>query len=120
MDDIKAWAFPIECDENGNIKTVTGEDAIRQSIIMIMNTNITERYYHRGYGVGLNKFVFSIVNYTAIKQIEKRVRQAIEDWEKRVKLINVEAKGQSNKILIDVAYEFNHREYRYTHSLDVS
>jgi hypothetical protein len=120
MDNIKAWAFPIDCDENGNIKTVTGEDAIRQSIIMIMNTRIGERYFHRGYGVGLNQFVFSVVNYTVITQIEDSLRQAIETWEKRVKLIKVEAKGQRNKILIDVVYEFNHREHHYTHSLEVS
>ena len=113
------WAFPVECDENGRLKEVTGDDVIRQSIRMILTTAVGERYYHRDFGVGLNHFVFGIINYTTLQQIERQVREAITEWEKRVKLVNVEVKGHSSKIHISVAYEFENREYNFTHSLDM-
>jgi phage baseplate assembly protein W len=120
MDDNKrGWAFPIECDPlTGRIREVSDDKTIHQSIRMILETSQGERYFYRNFGCGLKNFVFGTMNYTTLKQIEQDVRKSIEEWEKRVTLLSVQAKTDSmEKVNIEIDYQINERKFNYTYEL---
>jgi phage baseplate assembly protein W len=123
MDNMRGWAFPIECNPlTGRIQEVSGEESVKQSIKMILNTNPGERFFYRGFGSGLTNFVFGLTNYTALKQVEMQVKESIEEWEKRISLISVKAQTDGvEKICIEINYQLkdNGTEFSYTHELEI-
>lgn len=110
MSDIKrrGWAFPIEIDEKtGKVKEIDDKDMIKQSIIMILSTEIGDRKMLPEYGCALRQFMFEPITYTLLKRIEKEVDRAIRKWESDINGISVAANqnySDGNRVEIVIEY----------------
>lgn len=105
---IEGWSFPIDIDQKtGKIKTVNNNDVIKQSVNMILKTQIMERKIFSDYGSELKSFMFGIVDSNYIRSFKKNVKDSITRWEPHVTDINVDAQSNSgpiSRIEADVEY----------------
>jgi len=101
------WAFPPQLEADSTIAMVAYEEDIRQAIIIIMETEPGERVMRPDFGAGLNRFVFEPLNTTTMALIQKRVEEALIDWEPRIDVIEVKVtmdQNEQNKLWIDMIY----------------
>ena len=78
-------------DAAGGIDTVADDEAIRQSLLLLISTRPGERVMRPEYGCDLHRLVFSPNDDTAAGLAIHFVRQAVERWEPRVEVLTVDA-----------------------------
>lgn len=109
---LQGWKFPIELDEQtGKIKTISGDQEIREAIKIILTTRTGERIGTPQFGSNLFEFMFASINYTELKEIEYEVNRALKRWEPRIRDLEVRAQedlANKGKIFIDLKYRTEH------------
>jgi len=83
--------FGLVVDPSGAIDTVADDEAIRQSLLLLISTRPGERVMRPEYGCDLARLVFSPNDDTTAGLAIHFVRQAVERWEPRVEVIRVDA-----------------------------
>lgn len=85
--------FPIKPEAaSGRIKMVSAEEDIRQAIRIILGTRKGERVMHPDFGCGIHDYAFGTMDYTTLSMIEGSVREALIQWEPRIRDVEVSAK----------------------------
>lgn len=121
---LTGWKFPIQLDEvTGKIKTVEDNQNIKQSIRMILDTQLQERKIVPNFGSEIRSYMFGVVNPIYIADIRRSVRSAIEMWQKNIRDLNVSVKatdGPIAKVEVNVDYITNIEptQERFTKKLD--
>ena len=99
LPNIKGWKFPIDVDdETGKIKFTTNNDTIKQSVTMILQTQIFERKIFSRYGSDIRTFMFDIVDSNYISSFKKSVKDSIFSCEPYVENLNVSVKASNGPI----------------------
>jgi uncharacterized protein len=83
-------AFPLGVDQRGAIALVEGETDIGQAISIILATAPGERPMRPEFGCAVHDHVFDVLDAAAFGAIESAVRQAIERWEPRASVLDVD------------------------------
>ena len=104
----RGWAFPVALDQRtGGIAMSAHERDIEQSIYIILSTAKGERLMRPEFGCGIHSFVFQVMNTTTMTLIEQSVREALERWERRIKVENVAVTydpSPGNQCLVRIDY----------------
>lgn len=98
------WAFPVQVDATGGVRTRSGEDDIREAIEIILGTQLGERAMRPEFGSGLVDLVFDPNDANLAGRIEFFVRKSLERWEPRILLKEVLARPEGERMSIDVRY----------------
>jgi len=100
-------AFPIQ-EENGTFKTVSGIDALEQSIRAIVETEKGEHVMHPEYGWPIRELMAKGDS----DEISKTVRQAIMDGESRIDYsdLNVKAAPLENDV-VEISVNYSVKAY---------
>jgi phage baseplate assembly protein W len=86
----RGWAFPFAIEGgSGRIAVVSYEEAVRQSILLILETAPGERVMRPEFGCGIHELVFQVIDTALIAQVEQRVRGALTEFEPRIDLLDV-------------------------------
>lgn len=105
---IRGWKFPIQLDkDNGRIATVEDNENIKQSVRIILLTQIRERKLVPNFGTNIRSFLFNIVDPTFVSTLKKSITNAIRSWEKHIKDLNVSIStedGATSRINVDIDY----------------
>lgn len=123
----KGWALPIGLDdivlvEDGQtirlrpIKLVEHEEAIWQSIWMILGTAPGERVMRPEFGCGIHDLVYAVNSAGTAGRIAHEIRQALLRWEPRIEVLDVTADSdttQPNKLLIKIEYRVRTTNNRF-------
>lgn len=75
----------------GGLATVHDAEAVRQALLLLITTRPGERLNRPGYGCDLHRLVFSPVDDTTAGLAIHYVRQAVQRWEPRVEVLDVDA-----------------------------
>jgi phage baseplate assembly protein W len=78
-------------DPSGAIDTVADDEAIRQSLLLLISTRPGERVMRPEYGCDLHRLLFSPNDDTTAGLAIHFVRQAVERFEPRVEVLRVDA-----------------------------
>jgi phage baseplate assembly protein W len=100
-------AFPLSVDRRGGIALASAEEDVREAIGIILGTAPGERPMRPEFGCGVHDYVFDTVDASTIGRIEQEVRAALDRWEPRIELLDVEvdaSRVDSGELLIDVRY----------------
>lgn len=103
----QGWKFPITLDEeSGKVSVVAYEEDIQEAIRIIIGTRKGERVMRPDFGCDLHQHLFDVVDYTLLKQMESKVRQALISWEPRITDLEVSAEqgNEAHYVLITVKY----------------
>ncbi|MFP3907284.1 MAG: GPW/gp25 family protein [Acidimicrobiales bacterium] len=75
----------------GALDTVSGDDVIRQAILMLLGTPMGERVMRPTYGSLLHRLVFAPNDDTTAGLAIHYVRQALDRWERRIEVLDIDA-----------------------------
>jgi phage baseplate assembly protein W len=103
----RGWAFPITVSQTGGIGLVSGETELEQAMHLILGTDPGERPMRPEFGCRLNDFIFAPADATTAGLVAYEVRVALERWEPRVTIDDVEVTpdpDEPSTLWIDVTY----------------
>jgi uncharacterized protein len=101
------WAFPLRTDATGRIALVSGIREIEESMRLILGTARGERPMRPEFGCGIHDYVFAGADPTTAARIEHEVRVALERWEPRIEVEEVELSQDATDpsvLYVDVSY----------------
>lgn len=116
------WAFPVRLDEHQHVQmTASGDEAIRQSIWMILGTARGERVMRPDFGCNIHDFVFGVHDAGTAHAICGAVREALASWEPRIDVLDVSAVPDTaapgvvapNRLLIEINYQVRSSNSRF-------
>jgi phage baseplate assembly protein W len=102
------WSYPLGTDATGGVALVTREREIEQAIRLILGTACGERPMRPEFGCRIHDHVFGPASSATAGQIAYDVREALERWEPRIEVDEVEVSFdaiESGTLYIDVGYE---------------
>ncbi|MBK9647220.1 MAG: GPW/gp25 family protein [Deltaproteobacteria bacterium] len=82
--------FPLQVGGDGHVRWSEGEEDVRQSIRLTLETAQGERLGSREFGGGLRDLLHLPNTLTTHARIEERIRAALTRWEPRVRVSSVE------------------------------
>jgi len=82
-------AFPPRLDGHGRLAWSAGEPNIRESIAIILKTNLRERIALPKFGAGLGAFLFEPNNPGTHARIAHAMETALAQWEPRIALSDI-------------------------------
>jgi phage baseplate assembly protein W len=91
----------------GGLATVDGDEAVRQAIVLLLSTRAGERVMRPGYGSLLHRLVFAPNDATTAGLAIHYVRQALERWEPRVEVLDVDAgadPARPEQLVVELRY----------------
>jgi phage baseplate assembly protein W len=101
------WTSPVTLDDKGQIQLAKYEEAVCQSIRMVLSTARGERLMRPDFGCNLHDLVFSTNSAAAIGQVISAVQESLIQWEPRIDVLDVTAipdAEEPNRLLIDIRY----------------
>ncbi len=85
----RSIAFPPRIGSDGRMAWSEGVENIRESIQIILQTDMGERLMLRSFGAGLGRFLFA-PNTTANRRlIQERIETILRQWEPRIQVQDV-------------------------------
>ena len=98
----KGISFPPRIGADGRVVWSEGEPNIRESIKVILLTELNERLRLPDFGGGLNRFLFEPNTATTRQLIRDRITKALAQWEPRiiVQSVAVETDAQDQQAAI--------------------
>jgi uncharacterized protein len=109
------WRFPVGL-AGGGIATAEYEEAVRQSIWIILATSRGERQMRPDFGCGVHDLVFAVNSPEAAGRVASEVREALIQWEPRIDLTRVEASADEanvGRLLIEIEYKVRATNNRF-------
>jgi phage baseplate assembly protein W len=103
----KGLAFPLKTDASGGIALVAREREVEEAIRMVLATAHGERPMRPEFGCGIHDYVFAAADGTTAGRIRFEVRRALERWEPRIDVKDVQVTndpGDQTILYIDVQY----------------
>ena len=105
----KGWSFPPTFDKKlGDIKMVTMDEDIKQSLEIYFSTKLGERIMRSDYGCFLHSQIFELANESLIQGLSKELERSINEFEPRILVIEIKANKKDSSeglIEINVVYE---------------
>ncbi|HEX3826757.1 MAG TPA: GPW/gp25 family protein [Sporichthyaceae bacterium] len=101
------WAFPVRADATGNIALVRGEREVEQAVRLILGTAPGERAMRPEFGCAIHNHVFGIANPATAGQIAADVRSALQRWEPRIRVEDVQVGFDAvdlGRVHVEVSY----------------
>ncbi|HZF08741.1 MAG TPA: GPW/gp25 family protein [Thermoanaerobaculia bacterium] len=109
------WRFPVGLAA-GRIATAPYEEAVRQSIWIILATARGERQMRPDFGCGVHDLVFAVNSAEAAGRVASEVRQALIQWEPRIDVVRVDASADDadpSRLLIEIEYKVRATNSRF-------
>ena len=75
----------------GKVAMIDGDDSIRQAIMLLLATTPGERLMRPNYGSHLHRLLFAVNDQATAGLAIHYVRQALEQWEPRIEIIDIDA-----------------------------
>lgn len=84
---------PVEVTGLGNVATSSGLENVQESIKTILGTPQGSRFFLPEFGSKLHELYFEINDTILEPQLEFEIREALAQWEKRIKVLDVTARA---------------------------
>jgi uncharacterized protein len=100
------WAFPPAPDTSRALSFRAGPALVRQSILLILDTEPGERVMRPEFGCGLRRHLMEPNNPTTRAAIARDVDAALRTWEPRIDLghVDVAATDDPATVLVSITY----------------
>ena len=97
MAKLRGWKFPIDVDETtGRIMTVEGNENVKQSVRIILQTERGERRMLPSFGSRINRFVFASLDSAVKHMLSDEITYSLNRWEEHIENLNIEVYEANN------------------------
>lgn len=103
----QGWRFPIIPDEAGGLGYTSGDENVEQSLRILLLTEIGQRVMRSDFGTRAPRLVFSPGSVQYLRLLESTVRDAVIEWEPRVKLEDIRAEAdpeEEERVIVSISY----------------
>ncbi|MGC2236369.1 MAG: GPW/gp25 family protein [Pyrinomonadaceae bacterium] len=102
----KGISFPPRIGADGRVEWSEGETNVRESIRVILMTELNERLHLPEFGGGLNRFLFEPNTTTTRQLIRDRITKSLAEWEGRISVssVSVEPDAEDSQAAIVTIY----------------
>ncbi|MGG6297739.1 GPW/gp25 family protein [Leptolyngbya sp. AN02str] len=110
------WPSPLAFDKQRHIELAQADEAVRQSIWMILSTAPGERLMRPDFGCGIHDLVFAPINAGTVGRITGDVQRALTEWEPRIDVLDISVDtepDQPNHLLIQISYRVRTTNNRF-------
>lgn len=90
----RGWRFPVRPDAVGRLRLTEQDEAVRNSIFLILSTVPGERVMRPDYGCGIHDLVFEANTPTLRGTVKAMVRRSLIQWEPRIDVLEVRVDTQ--------------------------
>ncbi len=100
-------AFPPRIGADGRLAWSEGAQNVRESIRIILLTDLRERLMRPTFGGGLQALLFEPNTLATRRMLEERTRRALERWEPRIRLDRVTAEpdpDDPSAAIVEIVY----------------
>ncbi|MBD2314110.1 GPW/gp25 family protein [Desertifilum sp. FACHB-1129] len=111
------WAFFPRVNVQGGIQLSSDTQNIEESIWIILRTEIGERVYRPTFGSRLSELTFAPLNTQTLLLIRLYVREALEMWEPRIILDNIQTDPDPVRGRIDIIIDYHPKDSYNSRSL---
>lgn len=106
---------------SGDFQVSQDIEVILQSIYVILNTPKGSRIWQPKFGCNLKNYVWDLLDDTTFENIQESVRNALEQWEPRISVNDVEVdKVDDVSKAISVKITFSYADNQYTKVFNTS
>lgn len=88
----------------GGAAMIDGEASIRQAILLLLSTRPGERVMRPDYGCGIHRLTFMPGDGTTAGLAIHYVRRALERWEPRIDVLDIDADAHDGRLEINLHY----------------
>ena len=91
----------------GALSMISGDDSVRQAIVMLLTTAPGERLMRPDYGSQLHRLAFAPNDRTTAGLAIHYVRSALTRWEPRVEIVDIDAEAdpyEPERLVISLLY----------------
>jgi phage baseplate assembly protein W len=83
-------SFPLRVDRLGGVALSSGDEDVREAIMVILGTAPGERPMRPEFGCGIHNSIFDSIDAAMLGRIEHDIWEALDRWEPRIELLNVD------------------------------
>ncbi len=102
-------SFPLQIDARGNLQLSAGEASVRESIGLILGTQLGERVYRPTFGSRLAELAFAPLNAQTLLAMRLHVEEALKTWEPRIVLDAVQTEPDPVRGRVDIVVNYRLR-----------
>jgi phage baseplate assembly protein W len=104
----RGWALPLHPSPAGRLDYADGPEKVRQSIMIVLDTEPGERIMRPSFGCGLRRYLMK-PNSTATRAlIQRDVERALQAWEPRIALRRVDVEPGEDPALVLIQIDYVH------------
>ena len=102
------WKFPITFNKYSKTvdNTTSLEESIKTSLYLLLTTTQGERIMELEYGCDLNSIMFKPLDLNLKTFISNNIKSAIQKWEPRVNVLDVEVTNERNDPVISINVKY--------------
>jgi phage baseplate assembly protein W len=95
-------SFPPRVGADGRVAWSEGDENVRESVEVILKTELRERLRLPEFGGGLGSLLFEPNTTTTRRQVQDRIVKSLAAWEPRINVetVTVEAEGQDPQLAV--------------------
>ena len=112
----RGWAFPLQLNVQGGIQLRSEAQKVRESIWLILRTELGERVYRPDFGSRLSELMFAPMSTDTLLEIRLYVREALEKWEPRILLDRVITDADPVRGRVDIIITYRLKIYLDIHN----
>jgi uncharacterized protein len=98
--------FPLQSNVQGGLKLSSEAQKVKESIWLILRTDLGERLYRPNFGCRLSELAFAPLNNDTLLRIRLYVLEALQAWEPRIDVDEVRAdpEPETGRVNINIDY----------------
>ena len=105
----RGWGFPVApAPEDRLLPLLAGAEKVRQSILLILETEPGERVMRPGFGCGLRRYLMKPNTTSTRALIQRDVELALATWEPRIRVRAVRVTPGADPARVDIAIDYAH------------
>lgn len=91
----------------GDLPVLKNERSINKSVRNIVQTVSGEKFFDSAFGSSVNGQLFELVDYANASLVEQEVRTALNNYEPRIEIVNVEVipLAETNEFEVTIVYD---------------
>ncbi|PZD70869.1 hypothetical protein C1752_08863 [Acaryochloris thomasi RCC1774] len=99
-------AFPLQVNVQGGLQLSSEAQKVKESIWLILRTDLGERLYRPNFGCRLSELAFAPMNTDTLLRIRIYVQEALQTWEPRILLDEVRTDTDSIRGRVNIVINY--------------
>jgi uncharacterized protein len=104
-------SFPLQSNVQGGLKLSSAAQKVKESIWLILRTDLGERVYRPNFGCRLSELAFAPLNNDTLLRIRLYVLEALQTWEPRIEVDQVRADPDAATGRVNIIIDYRLKSY---------